>query len=160
MQMGRDARPLVRQEALVRHNFLSDITVLEIKNITSAAATGIVETAVHNTAGYESIVCLAPQFGATGSSNGLQALMGTASASASLSEVLNSYVTALSTGVGLEIARPAPFVQFQAVREASCKLGNLIVLGYKPRAMPATNSTGRFTSRVLLSPSAGQSTST
>lgn len=142
------------------HNFLSDITVLEIKNLTSAAATGIVESAVHFTGPYESIVCLAPQFGATGSSNGLQALGGTASASGNLSELLNSYVPALSTGVGLEIARPPAYVQFQAQREASCKLGNLIVLGYKPRVLPATQSTARFSGRVLASPSTGQTTST
>lgn len=142
------------------HNFLSEVVVLEVKNLTSAAATGIIESAVHNTFGYESIVCLAPQFSATGSSNGLQALMGTASASGGLSEVLNSYVPALSTAVGLELYRPQQFVQFQAVREASCKLGNLIVLGVKPSVTPATQSTARFSGRVLASPSTGQSTST
>lgn len=144
------------------HNFWSEVTVLGITNLTSAAATGIVETGVFDTAPYESVVCLAPQFSATGSSNGLQALMGTASASANLSEMLNSYVAALSTGVGLEVHRGSPggrYVQFQAVREASCKLGNLVVLGYRGRLQPATQSTALCSVRTLASPSTGQTTS-
>lgn len=140
------------------HNFLSDVKVLEIKNFTSAAATGIIETAVHNTAGYESIVALV-QFGTTNSSGSLHALGGPASASASLSELLNTSIPALSTGAGLEISRPPAYVQFQAVREASMKLGNIFVLGYKPRVSPPSHSTGLFTSRVVVSPSTGQTTS-
>lgn len=141
------------------HNFLSEITVLEIKNFTSAAATGIIETGVHFTGGYESIVALT-RFGATNSSGTLHALGGPASASASLSELVNTSIAALSTGAGIELVRPPAYVQFQAVREASMKLGEIWVLGYKPRVGPATNSTALFTSRVVLSPSTGQTTST
>lgn len=141
------------------HNFLSEVVVLDIKNLTSAAATGVIEGAVVGTAGYESVVGIV-QFGSTNSSAGLQALGASASASANLNELLNSYVPALSTGAGLEINRPPAFVQFQVVREASMKLGTLLTLGYKPRVSPATMSTGLFTSRVLNSPSTGQTTST
>lgn len=141
------------------HNFLSEVKVLEIKNFTSAAATGIIETAVHNTFGYESIVCLT-RFGTTNSSGSLHALGGPASASASLSELVNTSIAALSTGAGLEIYRPPAFVQFQAVREASMKLGEMWVLGYKPSVTPPSHSTGLFTSRVVVSPSTGQTTST
>lgn len=139
------------------HNFLSDAECLGVVNFTSAAATGIVETGVFNTYGYESIFAHT-RFSATNSSNGLQALMGTASASAGLGEVLNSYVAALSTGVGLELYRPMQYVQFQAVRDASCKLGEIWIWGIRPRLQPATQSTARFTGRVLGSPTTGQTT--
>lgn len=141
------------------HNFFSEVTVLGITNLTSAAATGIVETGVFDSAPYESIACLA-QFASTNSSNGLMALMGTASASGNLSEVLNSYVPALSTGAGLELHRPMRFVQFQVQREASAKLGSLFVLGYRGRIQPATQSTAVCSVRTLASPSTGQTTST
>ena len=141
------------------HNFLNDMTVLEIKNFTSAAATGIVETAVHDVSGYESVVAIM-RHGTTSTANGLQALMGTASASASLSEVLNSYVPAISTGVGLELYRPQQYVQFQAVREASEKAGDIWVLGIGTRNQPATQAAARMSVRVLGSPTTGQTTST
>lgn len=141
------------------HNFLSEVVVLEIKNFTSAAATGIIETGVHGTAGYESIVAIT-RFGATNSSGSLHALGGSASASGGLSELVNTSIAALSTGAGLEIHRPPAYVQFQAVREASMKLGEIWVLGYKPRTSPPSHSTGLFTSRIVNSPSTGQSTST
>lgn len=140
------------------HNFLSEHTLIALVNFTSAAATGIVETGVLDVSPYESVVAMTG-FSATGSSNGLQALMGTASASANLSEVLNSYVPALSTGVALELYRPQQYVQFQAVREASCKLHSIMVWGVKGRVQPATQSTARLSSRVLGSPTTGQTTS-
>lgn len=142
------------------HNFLSEVVVLEVKNLTSAAATGIVETGVHFTGAYESIVCIVGQFGSTNSSGSVHALGGSASASAGLSELLNTSIAALSTAAGLEIVRGPAYQQFQVVREASMKLGNILVLGYKPRTSPPTHSTGLFTSRVVVSPSTGQSTST
>lgn len=141
------------------HNFLSEHSLLALVNFTSAAATGIVETGVINTAGYESVIAMTG-FSATGSSNGLQALMGTASASGGLSEVLNSYVPALSTGAALELQRPQQFVQFQAVREASCKLHSIMVWGVRGRVQPATQSTALLSSRILGSPTTGQTTST
>ncbi len=141
------------------HNFWSEVTVLGITNFTSAAATGIVESAVFDSSPYESIVCLTG-FSATGSSNGLHALMGAASASGGLSEVLNSYVPALSTGVGLELYRPQRYVQFQAIREASAKLHSMVTLGVKGKIQPATQSTALMSVRSLGSPTTGQSTST
>lgn len=145
------------------HNFLSEHTLLAVTNFTSAAATGIVDSAVVDTVGYESIIGVTG-FSATGSSNGMHALMGTASASGGLSEVLNSFVTALSTCVAIELNRPSQsggrFVQFQAIREASCKLHSIQIWGRKGRIMPATQSTALLSSRVLGSPSLGQSTST
>lgn len=142
------------------HNFWSEVTVLGSVAFTSAAATGIIESSVIDSSPYESVVCLAPQLGSTGSSNGLMALMGTASASANLSEVLNSYVSGGSSGAGLELHRPMRYVQFQLQREASAKAGNLVVLGYRGRIQPATQSTALFSVRTLASPSTGQTTST
>ena len=143
------------------HNFLTSWQLLAVKNLTSAAATGIIDlSGVLDTLPYDAVVCMV-QHGTTGSSNGMRALMGTASASAGLSQVQNSFVTALSTATMLEIHRPPNrYVQFQAIREASEKLGSAFVFG-KAEVLPSTNDTaGLVSSRILLSPRAGSATDT
>ena len=143
------------------HNFLTTWQLLAVKNLTSAAATGIVDIGGPlDTFGYDAILCMV-QHAATGSSGGLRALMGTASASAGLSQVQNSFVAAASTAGILEIHRPAQrYVQFQVQREFSEKLGTGFVFG-KANVLPTTNDTaGLVSSRILLSPRAGTATDT
>lgn len=142
-------------------NFLYNAQLLTVRNLTSAAATGIIETAVIDSAPYESVVAMV-QLGTTSTANGLRALHGTASASGGLSQVLNSYVEGKSTGNVLEIYRPKKrYLQFQCMREASTKLGSFFVWGIGPRVAPATNDTaGLVSSRVLASPETGTASST
>ena len=142
-------------------NFLANAQLLSVRNFTSAAATGIVETVVVDSKDFESVVAMV-QLGTTSTANGLRALHGTASASAGLGQVLNSYVEGISTGNVLEIYRPKKrFLQFQCMREASTKLGSFFVWGLGARVMPTTNSTaGLVTSRVLVSPETGTASST
>ena len=144
-------------------NFLNNIQLLTVRNFTSAAATGILETAVVDIANYEGVVAIT-QLGTTSTANGLRALIGTASASGGLSQVLNSYVEGKSTANAIEIYRPMPgyrYVQFQCMREASTKLGSIFVFGYGPKVAPATNDTaGLISSRVLASPALGTASST
>lgn len=144
-------------------NFLNNIQLLTVRNFTSAAATGIIETGVVDISNFEGVVAIT-QLGTTSTANGLRALIGTASASAGLGQVLNSYVEGKSTANAIEIYRPLPgyrFAQFQCMREASTKLGSIFVFGYGPRTAPATNDTaGLISSRILASPSTGNATST
>lgn len=142
-------------------NLFSNIQLLTVRNFTSAAATGIIETTVVDSKNYEGVFAVA-QLGTTSTANGLRALHGTASASAGLSQVLNSYVEGVSTGNMLDIHRPKKrFLQFQCMREASSKLGSIFVFGYGPRVAPTTNSTaGLSAGRALFSPETGTASST
>jgi len=141
-------------------NLFHNIQLLHVKNFTSAAATGIVEAGVVDTAPYEGVLAVA-QLGTTSTANGLRALQGTASASGGLSQVLNSYVEGNSTGSMLDLHRPKRYVQFQCMREASSKLGSIFVFGYGARVMPTTNSTaGLVSGRALFSPANGTASST
>ena len=138
------------------------VQLLAVKNLTSAAATGIVDIGGPvDTKDFEGVFAVV-QLGTTSTANGLRALHGTASASAGLSQVLNSYVEGKSTGNMLDIYRPKKrFVQFQCMREASTKLGSGFVFGYGPRVGPTTNDTaGLVSGRALRSPITGTASST
>ena len=142
-------------------NFSNEVAITLGKAFTSGSATGIVESPVIDMAQYEGVIAVC-RFGTTSTANGLQALMGTASASAGLSEVLDSYSTGDSSVTWLEIYRPKQrFVQFQAVREAATKLDGMYIFQYGARSEPVTNSTKSvINGKLLISPDTGQSTST
>jgi len=139
-----------------------NIQLLAVKNLTSAAATGIVDIGGPlDAAPFEGLFAVV-QLGTTSTANGLRALHGTASASAGLTQVLNSYVEGKSTANVLDIYRPKKrFVQFQCMREAATKLGSGFVFGYGPRVGPTTNDTaGLVSGRMLPSPETGTASST
>ena len=57
-------------------NFLNNVQLLTVRNITTGSATGIVETAVVDISNYEGVVAIT-QLGTTSTANGLRALIGT-----------------------------------------------------------------------------------
>ena len=129
-----------------------------VKAVTSAAGSTVLESSVIDMDGYEGIL-LFTRFGTAAADNLISAKMSSANDSATMGAIEGSAVApgASDEVQWLDIYRPRKrYLQLVATRATSSKLGEMYAFKYGARKLPTDNNTaGTIAGEALISPSTG-----
>lgn len=140
------------------HNLSSDAKLTMLKAITTASATGAINSDILDMAGYRGVLFLA-NVGTANSSISLKAQAGTATGS--LNDVTNSSVPCLSTGGNIwldlcDFGSSFRYVRAVLTREAATKAGNIWGIQYGARYKPVDNTIAdTITGELIVGVSSG-----